>query len=554
MTWVLDLLAGSPLLLLFVVIGVGHLLGTVRVFGFSLGPAAVLFTGIFLGAVDSRLRLPDLLYILGLILFVYTIGLQSGPTFFASFGRRALRANLFAGGAILLAAAGTYVIGNSFALNGAQMVGVFCGALTNTPALAASIEAVKSNLLHHGILAAEAAGAANAPVIGYSVSYPFGVIGVLLAFYLFQKNLKLRGGEDQAAEDEDARKPILARTFRVVNPEAVGKTVASLFSDQGNPDFVLSRLRRGRVNSLVYGETVLELGDLVVAVGGEDALERARGLFGEESSREIQTENQEFDFRRIEVSDRKVVGRSVGELDLQRMLDVTITRVRRGDVDFVPSGNTVLERGDRVRVLTWAGNIERVAKFFGDSIRSSSETDFLSLSIGLVGGVLLGVVPIPLPGGSTFTLGFAGGPLIAGLLLGRLQRTGAIVWGMPFGVNLTLRQVGLVLFLAGVGTRAGDGFVRVIAEGGWRLMLAGGVLTLLTTLVVVGLGIRLMRLSLPAAMGLMSGIQTQPACLAYATEHSSSNAPNIWYASVYPVSMIAKIVLAQLLVGLLVRF
>jgi putative transport protein len=272
-------------------------------------------------------------------------------------------------------------------------------------------------------------------------------------------------------------------------------------------------------------------------------------LFGRESEREIQTENQEFDFRRIEVSDKRVVGKTIGELNLQEMLDATITRIRRGDVDMVPSSDTVLERGDRVRVLTWAGNIDRLRKFFGDSVRSSSETDFLSLSLGLVLGVLLGMVPLPLPGGSRFTLGFAGGPLIVGLVLGNLNRTGRIIWGMPFGVNVTLRQVGLVLFLAGIGTKAGDGFLQTVQNGGWEVMAAGAVITASVTVVTLFLGVRVLKLSLPAAMGLMSGIQTQPACLAYANEHATTNAPDVWYASVYPASMISKIILAQLLVG-----
>jgi putative transport protein len=185
----------------------------------------------------------------------------------------------------------------------------------------------------------------------------------------------------------------------------------------------------------------------------------------------------------------------------------------------------------------------------GDSVKVSAETDFLSVSIGVVFGVLLGMMPLPLPGGATFTLGFAGGPLIAGLVLGRIQRTGSISWGMPFSVNLTLRQVGLVLFLAGIGLKAGDGFLRTVAEGGWKLMAVGAVITSIVTVASLFLGIRILRLTLPAAMGLMSGIQTQPACLAYANDHATSNAPNVWYASVYPIAMIAKIILAQLLVG-----
>ena len=552
MNQLIEVLSSFPLLLLFAVIGLGYLAGRIRVYGFSLGPSAVLFAGIFFGALDSRLRIPDIVYVFGLILFVYTIGLQSGPTFFASFGRRAFRANAFAFGAVALAAVLCYSAWRLFGLDGPAMVGVFCGSLTNTPSLAASVEAMKHMLETGGVSAAELLAKSNAPVIGYSVSYPFGVIGVLLAFHTAGKRLEKRGKAEGAGPEEEVEAgpgPIGARTFRVVNPGIFGKSVSAMFSLDRTKGFVLSRLRRGTETSLVYPDTIFQKDDLVVAVGDEVALERALELFGEESTKDIRTENQEFDYRRIEVSDARVVGKTVAELNLQNMMDATITRIRRGDTDFVPTGSTVLERGDRVRVLTWAGNLDRVSKFFGDSVRGSSETDFLSLSIGIAAGIVLGMMPIALPGGSVFTLGFAGGPLIAGLILGRIQRSGSITWTMPFSVNLTLRQVGLVLFLAGIGTKAGDGFLRTVAGGGWQLMAVGGAVTTLVTVVTLFLGVRLLKLSVPAVMGLMSGIQTQPACLAYANEHSASNVPNVWYASVYPVSMISKIVLAQLLVG-----
>jgi len=546
----LDLLASQPLLLLFAVIGLGYLVGSVRVFGFSLGPAAVLFAGLFFGAIDSRLQIPELLYILGLVMFVYTIGLQSGPTFFSSFGPRAFRANLFAFGVIALAALLALAGSRWFDLDGASVAGVFCGAMTNTPALAASVESIRTVLQQQGTAAAAVREALNQPVIGYSVSYPFGVIGVLGGFYLFGRYWRRLGPSPSGGvEGSERRGAISARTYRVVNPGIAGKSVSAALSLYQDAGFVLSRLRRGQDTSLVYGETTLQIDDLVVVVGDTAAHARAKAMFGEEAIEQIQAENEEFEFRRIEVSDKKVVGKSLSELRLQELLDATITRVRRGDVDFVPGSETILERGDRVRVVTWAGNMERVIRFFGDSIREGTEMDFLSLSVGVVLGILLGMVPIPLPGGTTFTLGFAGGPLIVGLVLGRLARSGPITWTMPFAVNLSVRQVGLVLFLAGIGTRAGFGFLPTLAEGGWKLMLLGGVITACTTVVVLSLGSRWLRLSHAAAMGMMSGIQTQPACLAYAVEHASSNIPNVWYASVYPVSMIAKILLAQILVS-----
>ena len=549
MNSLVQFLAANPLVLLFVVVGCGYLLGSLRVAGFSLGPAAVLFTGIVFGAVDSRLKVPDLLYIFGLILFVYTIGLQSGPTFFSSFGRRALRANLLAVGVIALAAMIVAVARWAGMFNGAFAAGVFAGSLTNTPALAASIEAAKRALAgNSGHPAFEVL--LSAPVIGYSLTYPFGVIGVLLGFHIFGRRVVSRSDDPSGEESDDSEKGhVQAKTYVAVNLGILSVTVSDLLSREENKGIVLSRVRRGESTSLVYGDTVFERGDFVVAVATAEGHARGLELFGKESPREIQFESADLDFRRIEVSDGRVVGRRIKELQLQDLLDATITRIRRGDTDFVPSGNTVLERGDRIRILTWKGNVESLCRFFGDSVKTVSEADFLSVSIGLLVGILLGMVPLPLPGGSIFTLGFAGGPLIVGLLLGWMRRTGPVVWGMPYGGNLTLRQFGLVLFLAGIGLRAGDGFVQTALHGGWELILVGGVVTITVTVTTLLVGMRLLGLPFVAAMGLMSGIQTQPACLAFANERTSSDTPNVWYASVYPLSMIVKIIIAQILVG-----
>jgi putative transport protein len=181
-------------------------------------------------------------------------------------------------------------------------------------------------------------------------------------------------------------------------------------------------------------------------------------------------------------------------------------------------------------------------------VRSGSEADFFPVSLGIVLGVLLGLLPLPFPGGSGFSLGFAGGPLIVGLILGRIQRTGSIIWGMPFSANLTVRQIGLILFLAGIGTKAGDGFVETLSAGGWKLVLIGGGVTVVTTLIVLLYGVCVLKLSMPAVMGMMSAIQTQPACLAYESRTTSTDAPNVWYSTVYPIALIGKIIFAQLLV------
>jgi len=536
-------LADQPLLVLFFVIGAGYFLGSISVFRFSLGPAAVLFTGIAIGAIDHRLRISEVIPALGLILFVYTTGLQSGSTFFNSFGKRVIRANFVGVGLLTIAAVVCAAAASLWNIAPALIVGVFTGSLTNTPALASSIEAIRKMTLGFD----NPKQWVNAPVIGYGVTYPFGVIGVLLGFYIFER---LMSGEGSTVAEvvEAPAGELFARSYRVTNPSAVDVPVKRLVTGFGA---VLSRMKRGATLSLVDGNTVFQNGDIVTAVCGNEPHEQLIALFGEVSEEALESERGELDYRRIEVSNKGVVGLKVKELNLPGRLGATITRLRRGDVDFVPSGDTVIEHGDRVRVLTHRGNIDRLTKFFGDSIRSGSEADFFSVSLGIVLGALVGLLPIPLPGGNSFSLGLAGGPLIVGLILGRIQRTGPIIWGMPYSANLTLRQIGLVLFLAGVGTKAGDGFVGTLADGGWRMAVTGATVTTITTALALTLGVKLLKLSTPEAMGFVSGIQTQPACLAYASKRTATNAADVWYSAVYPVAMIAKIILAQLLVYLL---
>lgn len=545
-----DVLASNPILLLFTVIGLGYLIGSVKVFGFNLGVAAVLFVGIAFGAIDPRLILPDYIYVIGLVLFVYAIGLQSGPGFFSSFRKRGIRINLAA--LIILTTGALATVALKFALgfSAPSAAGLFCGALTNTPALAATVETIDNmkgaldpSLVHLYL---------ESPVVTYGLAYPFGVLGVILWLFVFAKLFRVDFAKEEAERmKETGASSILSRTFRITNPAVAGKTVREALRVLGEPGFVLSRIQQGGSIAVVMPDTKLGLGDLVVAVGGEEALERARLVFGEVSAEHLPETSGNVSYRRIFVSNKTVIGKTLRELELHRLFDATITRLRRGDVDFVPSPDTILESGDRIRVVTRRDNIEAISKFFGDSIRAISETDFLSLSLGIVLGVFLGMIAFPLPSGMVFRLGFAGGPLIVGLVLGKLERTGPIVWGLPLTANLVLRQVGLVFFLAAIGTKAGPGFGATFRTGGWQLIAAGAAITTFVTVSAVFVCFKALRLPMSAVMGIVSGMHTQPAVLAYANQHAGNELPNVYYAAAYPASMIAKIVLAQIIVSTL---
>jgi len=546
----LNLLADNPLLLLFTVIGLGYLVGNINVFGFKLGVAAVLFVGIFIGALDPRLSLPEHIYIIGLVMFVYAIGLQSGHGFFASFHKRGLRSSILATLILILGAAVLIVIRNVMGLSAPAAAGIFCGALTNTPALAAAVEAAKN--LSANLPPETRELYASSPVVTYGLAYPFGVFGVILWLFIGKKLLKSDSDKYTPETEKDAaRETIYSRTFRITNPAIIGKTVEETLAPLKDYGFVLSRIKKGNKTDIVLGHTVLEQDDCIVAVGDADAMQRAQLIFGEQAQEHLAIGLDGISYRRIFVSNKEVVGKSIRDLNLSQNLHAIVTRLRRGDVDMVPTPDTVLEMGDRIRVITQRENMDRATKYFGDSLKSISETDYLSLSLGIVLGVFLGMIPIPLPHGLSFTLGFAGGPLIAGLILGRLERTGPITWEMPFNANLVLRQVGLVFFLAAIGTRAGDGFRITFQSGGWGLIAAGAFLTTVVTLATIFAGRKYLKLPMAAVMGLMAGIQTQPACLAYANQQTDGDSPNIWYATVYPASMVAKIILAQLIVTVL---
>jgi len=534
-----ETLVQSPILTLFVVIGLGYLLGEINFWGFRLGVAGVLFVGLAIGSLSPAIALPEMVATLGLIIFVYTIGIQSGPSFFANLrtqGSRSLLAvGVLVGGALL-------ALGLSWWLpaSAGRIAGLYCGALTNTPALAASQERARELARQANLSEEETRRRVIEPVVAYSIAYPFGVIGVLLAIQIAR-----RVSKNQREPSDDAPE-ILVRDFVVRNPGVAGQTLEQILRLHRDPGFVISRIQHEGQVELAKPDTPLAIGDVVAAVGDEESLERAKAIFGEPADVHLELDRSRLDYRRVFVSSSKVVGRRLRDLDLERSHNCTITRLRRGDVDIVPTPDTRLEMGDRVRVLTERSNFQHVTELFGDSMRAASEADFGSVALGMVLGVLLGMMPIPIPGAGTIKLGLAGGPLLMALALGYIERTGRIAWTLPFSANLTLRQIGLVLFLAAVGTRAGYSFFSTLQAEGALLLVGGAAITAAVAMFGFVAGGR-MGIPFDELAGIVSGIQTQPACLAYANSLTRNDRPNLGYASVYPAAMIAKIVLAQLL-------
>lgn len=545
---IVDFLVEEPLLLLFIVAGLGYLLGHVKVRGISLGVAAVLFVGLAFGALSPDMQMPPVIVELGLIIFVYTIGLSSGPGFFASFKRKGLRDNTFVFLLLLLAALLTAGAAALFNLRATVAAGMYAGSLTNTPALAGILETVTRNTP-----ADQLARAATEPVIGYSVAYPMGVIAMLIAVYVMQRLFRI----DYRAEARTLRQfnvveqELFVSTVRITNPDAAGRPVAELFRNQ-DWDVVLSRLKHDGQLRLTSGDTTLALDDLVNVVGLPEEVDKAVAWLGEPAGEQLELDRSQYDFRRIFVSNPDIAGRTLNELDLPRSYGAIVSRVRRGDIDLLAHGDTVVELGDRVRVVAPRTDMPRLTRLFGDSYKALSEVNLLSLSVGLAVGVLIGLIPIPLPGGVVISLGMAGGPLLVGLVLGALRRTRGVVWTIPYSANLTLRQIGLTLLLAGIGIRSGYTFFTNFADsGGLQVFVAGTVITTTIAFLTLFLGYRVLKIPFGMLTGMLAGLGTQPATLGFGLQQADNELPNLGYALVFPVATITKVIVAQLLLLML---
>ncbi len=505
--------------------------GKIKVKGVGLGHAAVLFTAIGLAAWANQsgveLELPPAIGTLGLVLFAFAIGVNSGNSFFHNL-KTALAPMAVLIGLYIVAAAAAYWVGvHFFGLSVPTIAGTFAGALNNTPALAA---------------ASEASGDPGAATIGYSIAYLFGVLGMLgaaLAALAYGKR------------DRDAPTPISNRTIRVERTDH--PFIGDLYESSGGA-ITFSRLRRGEVGPITRPamSDTLDQGDLVTVVGPQEEIGKIALKLGHGSSHSLIRDRGYLDFRRITVSDPEVAGKAIGSLNLAQRFSATISRVRRGDIDLVGEPDLVLQLGDRVRVVAPTSSMQHVTKFFGDSARGLSDINPIGLSLGMVLGILLGMVPIPLPGGDKFSIGAAAGVLIVGLIFGKIGRIGPLITAVPFTANQVLIELGLLIFLAQAGTVAGSQIVQAFASGMWVSIFLLGVM--ITLILAVGMYTTMrwvMHMGGTQLSGVLAGAQTQPAVLAFANSRTGDD-PRValGYALVYPAAMVGKILVAQVLGGL----
>jgi putative transport protein len=527
-----NLLADDPVLLAFLVIGLGAGVGAIRIKGISVGPAAALFVGLAVGAVDASLSGSAGLTVLrelGLVLFTYTIGLASGPTFVAGVRRGGLVA--VAVTVALVAALGgmCVAVAEVLDLSAADRAGLFAGSATNTPALQAASAAVSS----------------GNPVVAYSLAYPTAVVAMLVMISLvLGRRLPVPAALDTTQQRPGSER-VINWTVRITT--AGLPTLNELRSQYEGIGF--SRLESGGEVRIATGGHRLAPGDVVVVLGPEDVVARFTSDTGERSDQHLPLDRAQLDFRRILVSNRRLAGKRLDEIDLPGHHGVVPTRVRRGDDDLVATNDLELALGDRVRVVGPTPGLEEVGRLLGDSERGNAEVDAMGFALGAFAGVALGAATLQL-GPVSVSLGVGGGPLVVGLILGVLSRTGPVTWQIPHAANQVIRQIGILMFLACAGLASGTAFAdAIVTRHGLRLVAAGAVVgTLFAALIPLAVTLVARRDSVESA-GMLAGVETQPAALAFCLDRTANDVRiSRAYALVFPVAMIAKIVVVQLLV------
>lgn len=530
----------EALLYLFLAAALGSFIGNFKWRGNSLGVAAILFVGLAIGAIKPELRIPDVIKLLGLAIFVYSIGLSSGPAFFRSFKTRGASNLLLALLVLSLLSALIGALSFAFGFDASGAAGMLAGITTNTPALAGLLDAIQA---HPG---AENDLMSNNAVVGYSISYPMGVLGLMIAVALMRRLLRVDYAAEAAALSREfpTGQPIIHRTFLITNPAAAGITLREL-KKQHQLHVIFGRMRRDGVDTLCHWESIFETGDLVAVTGHSEEVARAGRLLGQEAEEDLTGYHNVFSMRRMFVSNPKVAGKTIATLNLAELYPVVLTRIRHGDTDMLVGADTVLELGDRIRVLAREEDMKHLEKIFGDSYEQLSHIDLLSFGLGMGLGILIGSIEMTLPGGILFSLGFAGGPLVAGLALSYLRRSGPILWTLPYSANLTLRQIGLILMLAAIGINSGAAFLStMLSPVGPLMFLSSAIVSVLGSVLILWAGYKLMRIPYALLTGMISH---HPANLDFANNQAGNKIPTYGYALVYPLLLIGKIVFVQML-------
>lgn len=556
MDWLINLFTNTEsvahiALLYAIVIAVGVLLGKIKIGGISLGVTFVLFAGILAGHIGQTAPTNILTFLqdFGLILFVFMIGLQVGPGFFASFRKGGITLNILACVAIILNIVVMFAcyfifFDTSDPKNLPMMVGTLYGAVTNTPGLGAATEALDSVFPK---------GQVPQIASGYACAYPLGVLGIIGATILLRYicHIKLENEEEalNKENEEDAHVKPHNMHLRVTNSYLAGRSIGQIH-DFLNRDFVCSRVLHDGHVSIPNGKTTLELGDIVFIVCAEADAEAIKAFIGPEENVEWEKQDQPLVSRRIVVTRPSINGKTLGQMHFSTVYGVNVTRVTRQGMDLFANPHLALQVGDRVMVVGPENLVNRVSSVLGNSIKRLDSPNIATIFIGIIVGILFGSIPIAVPGmPMPLKLGIAGGPLVIAILIGRYGYKVHLVTYTTTSANTMLREIGLVLFLASVGIKAGEGFWDTVVKGDGLKYVYTGFLITVIPIVIVGTIARLKyKFNYFTIMGMVAGTYTAPPALAYANQSCSKEAPAVGYSTVYPLSMFLRIFTAQLII------
>lgn len=553
MQWLSDLAGHEPvahaLLVIALVIALGLGAGAVRVRGLALGVAGVLFAGLLLGQLGAAVNLDVLSFTreFGLVLFVFAIGMQIGPGFIGSLREQGVVLNALALAIVGLGAAIALGLGKLFALDPASVVGIFAGATTNTPALAAAQEALRGVL---GVTHPRVA----APAVAYAAAYPLGVVGIITSMALLRAALRIQlADETREFERAQARanEPVQRVNLVVENPNLEGVRISQIpAADELGVVITRQKAAGDAEVQAARPGSVVRQGDTLLAVGNASGLERLRLIVGRISDEDLASAQGPVRSERAVVTRAAVVGSSLAELGLRERFGVSVSRVHRTGVDLSALPHLRLHFGDMLQLVGDEGAIAQARAAIGDSVRDMQHTNFAPIFVGIALGVVLGSLAWPLPWVPVpVKLGLAGGPLVVAIALSRIGRLGPLVWYVPQSANAALRDLGIVLFLACVGLKAGPQFAKTLGTLQGLSFIAIGAAVTLVPLLVVGLYARIvLRMNYLKLLGVMAGSMTDPPALAFANAMSHSDAPAVTYAAVYPLTMLLRIVSAQLMV------
>jgi len=556
MNWLFELHRTQPIAyaigaLAFVCV-LGMALGSLKFRGIGLGTAGVLFAGIIVGHFGNPVDHQTLDFVkeLGLILFVFTIGLQLGPGFFAALRDQGVKLNVLAATIVLLGAALAPLIGGLSGFDFAAVLGIFSGASTNTPSLGAATQTLAT-------LPGVGPDRQTLPALAYAVTYPTAIVGIIGTLLVLKQIFRIDPARESAEFSNRNRatvEPLERRTLVVTNANLDGVRIDAI-PGRIESRVTISRVRNGAETVAATDATVIHRDDRLAVVGTVAGLEQFERVVGRRSEEDLVLAESNVTFRRVVVTDRNILGKTIGELNLDDRFGVAVTRVSRADLEMTAVPGLRLQFGDQLQIVGKDVDLEKAAGAVGNSLKELNETHFVPLFIGLVLGIALGTLPIPVPGlPYPIRLGLAGGPLIAALILGRVGRIGRQVWHMPINTNLAFREFGIALFFAAVGLNAGAKFfVTVFSPTGLQWLLAGACVTILPILLIGLFARAVWKLNFVDLSGLIAGSMTDPPALAFATNVAGSDSPTVAYATVYPLTTLLRILSAQILAIVLFR-